>query len=343
MDEISLVQRLVAIGWKGSRAVLLGPGDDAAILRGGLALSTDLMVEDVHFRFDWITPVEVGFRAGAAALSDMAAMGAAPEALLVSLAASGDPSLCEGLQRGIRRAGDRVAVAVVGGDVSRSPGPVVVDVVAVGRARKPLLRGAAAAGQEVWVSGELGGAAAAVAAWSAGDRPAATARNRFVTPPNRVPLGVALASRGLARAAIDVSDGLVADARHIARASGVALRIHGNLVPVDPCATLDGANTPDAAVAPGAPTDPGFANGATERALNLALQGGDDYELMFTAPAGHEAGLLELGREMSVRLTRIGTVERGEGVILEDGDGRRIQTGTDGYDHFAAPGTTGSP
>ncbi len=308
MDELTLIERLVAIGWKGSRAVTLGPGDDAAILRGGLAVSTDLMIEGVHFDFDWIAPDEAGFRAGAAALSDMAAMGAAPEGVLASLAVSGNPSLCEDLQRGIRRAGDRVAVAVVGGDVSRSPGPAIVDVVAVGRVRRPCRRSGAEAGQAVWVSGALGGAAAAVAAWSAGEFPAPAARERFASPPNRVPLGVALRKQRLARAMIDVSDGLVRDAGQIAKASGAALRILEDAVPVDTDAGGD---------------------------LNLALKGGEDYELMFTAPPDKEAAILDLGRELSVRLSRIGTIERGAGVVLEDREGRSTIAGRGGYDHFA--------
>ena len=307
MDELKLIEQLVAIGWKGSRAIVQGPGDDAAVLRGGFAVSTDLMIEDVHFSFDWITPAEVGFRAGAAALSDMAAMGAAPQAILVSLAVSGDPSLCVELQRGVRRAGDRVDVAVAGGDVSRSPGPAIVDVVAVGRVREPCRRSGAEAGHGVWVSGVLGGAAAAVAAWSGGGCPPPAARERFASPPNRVPLGRALSGRRLARAMIDVSDGLVRDAGRVARASRVCIRLLPDAVPVDPAAAGD---------------------------LKLALEGGEDYELMFTAPAGEEAAISELGRELSVQIARIGTVERGIGVVLEDGKGGRAAVGPGGYDHF---------
>ena len=309
LDETTLVERLVAIGWKGSRAVLVGPGDDAAVLRGGLAISTDLMVEGVHFDFDWISPVEAGFRAGAAALSDMAAIGARPGALLVSMAVSGDPDVCEELQRGLQQAGDRVAAPIVGGDVSRSPGPAVVDVVAIGRARSPVLRGGAGPGEDVWVSGQLGGAAAAVSAWSAGEQPQPAARERFAVPPDRVPLGVALAARNLARAMIDISDGLVVDARRVARASGVELRLQQALLPLDPVAGGD---------------------------LKVALEGGEDYELMFTAPAGTRTRILELGQEMAVRLTRIGSVERGDEVVLEDADGRCVDPGRGGYDHFAA-------
>ena len=315
MDENELVRRLVSIGWRGSRAVRLGPGDDAAFLRGGLVLSTDLAIEGVHFRFDWISPEEAGFRAGAAALSDLAAMGSVPEALLVSLAVHGDPSVAEALQRGVRGAGDRVGVAIIGGDVSRSPGPAVVDVVAVGRARTVVTRGGAEVGQGVWVSGSLGGAAAAVTAWSAGAEPDPRARERFVAPPDRVPLGAALAATGLASAMIDVSDGLVADTRRVADASGVMIRIGTGDIPVDA--------------------------GAGD--LNLALEGGEDYELMFTAPAGAGPRIQALGQEMAVALTRIGRVEKGRGVVLEDHRGRPRAPGRGGYDHFAAPDTGGIP
>lgn len=314
MNEAELVRRLVAIGWRGSRAVRVGPGDDAACVRGGMVISTDLAVEGVHFRLDWIAAEEAGFRAGAAALSDMAAMGAAPEALLVSLAVPDDPSLAQSLQRGVRGAGDRVGVAIIGGDVSRSPGPAVLDVVAVGRARTVVTRRRAEAGQRVWVSGSLGGAAAAVSAWSAGTEPAREARERFVSPPDRVPLGAALGGGGLARAMIDVSDGLVADAGRVGRASGVRIVIRDDQVPVHSGAGGD---------------------------LNLALGGGEDYELMFTAPARAEARILALGQEMSVPLTRIGWVEAGTGVVLEDSRGRHRTPAHGGYDHFAASGSGG--
>ena len=291
MTERELVERLAAIGWKGSRAVLLGPGDDAAVLRGGFTISTDIAVEGVHFRFDWVSAEEAGFRAGAAALSDLAAMGAVPLALLVSMAVPGDADHATALdlQRGVRRAGDRVAAAIVGGDVSRSPGPAVLDVVVVGKAAGYVSRGGAEPAQQLWVSGSLGGARAAVDAWLAGKSPEPAARNRFAAPPDRIPLGRALAGRGIARSRIC---------------------IRPDRVPVDPCAGGD---------------------------LNLALVGGEDYELMFTANPGTEPSILALGQELSVPLTRIGMVEAGTGVVLEDERGLRTDAGDVGFDHFATP------
>ena len=312
ITERELVERLAAIGWKGSRAVLLGPGDDAAVLRGGFTISTDIAVEGVHFRFDWVSAEEAGFRAGAAALSDLAAMGAVPLALLVSMAVpgDGDHAVAHDLQRGVRRSGDRVGVAIIGGDVSRSPGPVVLDVVVVGKAVGFVSRGGAEPDHHLWVSGSLGGAGAAVSAWSVGKSPDPAARIRFAAPPNRIPLGRALAGRGIARSMIDLSDGLIPDAGRIAAMSGARICIQTHRVPADPCAGGD---------------------------LNLALVGGEDYELMFTANPGMESRILALGEELSVPLIRIGMVEAGTGVVLEDERGRRTDAGDAGFDHFAAP------
>ena len=312
MTERELVERLAAIGWKGSRAVLLGPGDDAAVLRGGFTISTDIAVEGVHFRFDWVSAEEAGFRAGAAALSDLAAMGAVPLALLVSMAVpgGGDHAVALDLQRGVRRAGDRVGVAIIGGDVSRSRNSVVLDVVVVGKAAGYVSRGGAEPAQQLWVSGSLGGARAAVDAWLAGKPPDPAARIRFAAPPNRIPLGGALAGRGIARSMIDLSDGLILDAGRVAAMSGARICIRSHRVPVDPGAGGD---------------------------LNLALVGGEDYELMFTANPGTEPRILALGQELSVPLTRIGMVEAGTGVVLEDERGRRTDPGDAGFDHFATP------
>lgn len=354
MSENELVDQLVAAGWRGSRDVALGPGDDAAVLRGGLVASADMMAEHVHFRFDWVSAREAGFRAGAAALSDMAAMGARPVALLVSMALPGDPAVGVELQRGVRRAGDRVGAPVAGGDVVRSADSVVVDVAALGRARQPVLRSGAAPGHDLWVSGPLGGAAAAVAAWRQGGEPTPAARDRFASPPNRVPLGRALAEEGLARSMIDVSDGLLADARRIAAASGVKIVVQEAAVPVDPAtsgAPASGDPPPDHAGA----RDSKWALAQDSKCdlaqdwqcdlaqdLKWALTGGEDYELMFTAENAAAPRLQVLQEELSLSLTRIGTVERGLGVVLEGINGRREVAIGGGHDHFATPEGPGS-
>lgn len=351
MDEAEVVRRLVAAGWKGSRDIAVGPGDDAAVLRGGLVVCTDMMVEDVHFRFSWISPLDAGFRAGAAALSDLAAMGARPVALLVSMALPDDPADGVEIQRGVRRAGDRVGVSIVGGDVSRSPGPVVIDVVALGRAgRRVVRRNGATPGQDLWVSGALGGSATAVQCWSAGVRPPPGAVSRFAAPPDRVPLGVELAAKGLAKSMIDVSDGLVADARRIADASGAKLVLRKEMVPVDKSTISEKYTTFQKPTISEKPTtfEKSTMRGDSCHAaaaevphplgspdLITALGGGEDYELLFTAESSAAVRIRTLGRELAVSLTRIGTVEPGSGVVLEEPDGRRNALPGGGHDHFS--------
>ena len=310
MDEVELVERLAAIGWRGSRDVLLGPGDDAAVLRGGWVVSTDLVVEGVHFRLDWVSPEEAGFRAGAAALSDMSAMGARPVCLLVSLAAPEAGRRAVEFQEGVARAGDRVSVPIVGGDVSRTVGPMMVDVIALGRTRNPLRRDGAGVDDELWITGEVGAAAWAVRDWREGREPPAEARRRFVEPPDRSEVSRRLAEGAHATAMIDVSDGVSIDLARLCRASGIrgVLRIE------------------DLPVCPGLP-----------EGLNLALGGGEDYELLFAARPGAHSDIVRIGRESATPVRRVGFFERGEGVELETADGRMRVPERLGFDHFSSP------
>ena len=313
MDEFQLIDRLVEVGWRGSRDVLVGPGDDGAVLRGGVVVSTDMMVEDIHYEASWISAAELGFRAAAAGLSDMAAMGARPMAVLMSLAVPAADDLAVGIQEGVAKAASRASASVVGGDVSRSPGPVVVDITTVGRTRRAVTRGGASPGQDIWLSGSVGGAAWAVQEWKAGREPPPEARRRFVEPPDRTQLGRRLADEEIATAMIDVSDGVVADLGHLVERSGV----RGVLL----IATV--------------PRAPGLPQG-----LNLGLGGGEDYELLFAAEPDTQAAISRISVELDVPLTRVGTLERGDGVVIELPDGRRrVQDGM-GFDHFATRRTS---
>lgn len=308
--EFDLIRRMIDVGWKGSRQVLLGPGDDGAVLRGGLVISTDLMVEGVHFRRDWLTPSELGFRAVAAGLSDLAAMGAEPVAVLLSIAVPRGGEDAVGVQRGAAEAAERAGATVVGGDLSRSPGPTLVDVVAVGRAsRRPVTRAGAKPGHQLWVSGSLGGAAWAVRSWAAGDTPPDRARLRFVQPPDRTALGARLAKQSIALSMIDVSDGLVADLGHLTRASGVGARVRYQDVPA-----LEGL----------------------PEGLNRGLVGGEDYELLFTAEPGSRDAIVQLAEATEVPLHAIGEIVEGEGVEVRLPGGRSLDLETPGFDHFAS-------
>ena len=306
--EFEIIRRMIDAGWKGARDVLLGPGDDGAVLRGGLVLSTDVMVEDVHFRRDWITARELGFRAVAAGLSDLAAMGATPVAVLLSIVVPGEGEDAIDIQTGAAEAAQRADATLVGGDLSRSPGPIMVDVVSVGRASHPVLRSGANPGDQLWVSGTLGGAAWAVRSWAAGEAPPEAARSRFVEPPDRTGFAARLAEAGLATAMIDVSDGLVADLGHLARASGVGATVRYEHVPA--------------------------VEGLPE-GLNRGVMGGEDYELLFAAEPGSRDVIARLSETTDVPLHAIGELVTGEEVVVRRSDGRTVDLEVPGFDHFS--------
>lgn len=299
--------------------VRVGPGDDAAVLDGGLVVSTDLSLEGVHFRLDWISLEEAGYRAAASALSDLAAMAAEPLGVLVSLAVpQGRGSEAEAMHRGIRAAAADAGTAVVGGDVTRSPGPWVVDAAVLGRSRWPVLRSGARPGDELWVTGTLGGAAAAVRLWRQGRAVPDALRRRFVRPEPRIGAACCLAERGDVHALIDLSDGLAGDAAHLAAASRVRIVLR----------------------APSLPVDPAVGEALGEASREVALHGGEDYELCFAAPPGAvDPGAFE--ERFGLALTRVGRVEAGSGVWLEDG-GEPVPLRRGGFDHLVPPPPEGA-
>src|SRR5690606_3547928 len=191
----------------------------------------------------------------------------------------------------------------------------MIDVVAVGRTDRPILRSGARPGDSLWVTGELGGAAAAVLAWQRGAAPAQVARQAFARPRPRIREALWLAERGLAHALIDLSDGLGGDAAHLAAASGVRIVIDAAAVPVHPAAVA--------------------AAGDPAAALRLGLAGGEDYELCFAAPAGGaEAAAAEFLAAFGLALRRVGSVEEGSGVWIRYADGRTEPLAVHGYQHF---------
>jgi thiamine-monophosphate kinase len=302
-------------------SVQVGPGDDCAVVRGdGIAFSVDMSVEGVHFRRDWLNPEEIGYRAAAAALSDLAAVAARPIGILVALALRPDDAEAVGVSvmKGAGAAASAVHAALLGGDVTRTDGPLIVDVVVVGNVVEPVLRSGAAPGDAVWVTGELGAAAAAVRVLQRGETPDPAARLVFARPAPRTAEAVWLARCGVMTAAIDLSDGLAGDAGHIAAASSVQIIIDAGDVPIHPAAQAEGAGAADA--------------------LRLAVSGGEDYELCFTARRGavepHVASFVEA---FGVRLSRIGVVGEGTGVLLRDVAGELSELSAPGYDHFAEP------
>ncbi len=293
-----------------------GLGDDCALLSditGTLALSTDVSVERVHFRLDWITAAEAGWRSAATALSDLAAEGTEPVGLLSAItvpvgAADADLAALAG---GIGEAAAAVGTAVLGGDLSRGPAWSVA-VTVIGRAERPVTRAGALAGDAVWVTGTLGGARAAVEAWRRGEEPMPEARGAYAHPQPRIAAGRWLAAHG-ARAMLDVSDGLAADAGHLAAASGVRIRLSLEAVPV-------AASTVAEARRMKVPVQ------------QFAAEGGDDYELLVALPPDFgETDVRAFESATGIPLTRVGAIERGRGVRAEL-LGRALELR--GYDHF---------
>lgn len=302
-DEFTLIARYFSAYGRGA-AVELGVGDDCAILslRPGerLATSVDTVVEGVHFP-DHSLPEDIAYRAVAAAASDLAAMGARPLGMTLALTLpDADELWLHSFSQGLGRAASDFELPLAGGDTTRGPLTATVQVFGALPAHQALLRSGAQVGDALYVSGTLGDAAAGLSLlrgeWQSDSDSEEYLEGRFFRPTPRLLLGQQLL--GLATAAIDISDGLLADAGHIADASGVRLRIDPAALPLSPALQTH--------------PDP-------EQVLRWALSGGEDFELCFTLPPG---------MELPPGCCRIGEVLAGEGVDCPGA------TGLAGYRHF---------
>lgn len=311
--EFELINALVGRDPIDDDRVLLGPGDDGAALSGGLILSTDLTVEGIHFRRDWLSAREVGYRAAAAAVSDLAAMAAEPIGILVSLAlpAEDAETWAPEVGVGVRGVLDLVGGSLLGGDLSLSPGPVILDVVAVGHAAEPVMRGGALPGDEVWVTGSLGGSRAAVRCFEQGAAPTQGMLEAYRRPTPRVEEARWLHQRVGLHALVDISDGLASDAGQLSASSEVHIELRADCVPVH--------------------SDlPAGVEGAQE-----ALEGGEDYELLFTAyPGSVEPHSAEFSERFGIALSRVGEVEVGSGVSVSAPQDWGEMAEDAGFDHF---------
>lgn len=283
--------------------VVEGIGDDAAVIavRGGekLLLSCDLLVEGVHFERRYAGPRQLGWKAAAVNLSDIAAMGGRPIHLLVSLAVPPqlDMRWVRAFYSGMRRLADAHGVSIVGGDTSASPGPLFVDVTVVGSCRRPVLRRGAKPGDAIVVSRTLGDSAAGLLALQSATIDRVLMR-RHLCPHPEIALGRALAARGIPSAMIDLSDGLSRDLRNLCEASRCGARVEAEALPISRavrrlCARLS--------------RDP----------LAMALHGGEDYGLLFAVPQRKIRELERFGG-----LHRIGTIVR-RGYWLRERGGTR--------------------
>ena len=313
MFEFDLIARIRArAATRGD--VILGIGDDAALLQPPagmqLAVAMDTLNAGVHFPPE-TAPADIGWKALAVNLSDLAAMAATPAWCTLSLSLpQSDPAWIEGFLDGFLDLAGQHDIALVGGDTTRGPLSIAVTAMGLVEPGRALRRDGARVGDEVWVTGTLGDAAGGLALL---DRePVSALRARLDRPTPRVAAGRALA--GIATACVDVSDGLLADLGHVCARSHVAAHLDVDALPAS--AAL---------------------REAFGEADRIALQagGGDDYELCFTAPADAGADIGAVSAQLGLRFTRIGRIVAGEGVHPVDAKSQPWSSPRRGYDHFA--------
>ena len=278
-----------------------------------MLVTTDFTLEGIHFRREWIPPESVGHRCLTRGLSDIAAMGGEPRAVFLSLGLPPKlPQLwVDRFMNGLLELAGRFRVPLAGGDTSESPEGVLADIVVVGSApkSKAVLRSGAQAGDKIYVTGELGGAASALGEFLSGRRRKLRSGEypRFLYPMPRLDMGRFLREKILVSAMIDLSDGLSTDLGHICEESKVGAEIEAEAVPV---ATVG--------------------RGRHEVGLELALHGGEDYELLFTAPAGKRVPSQVGG----VPITQIGYITHRRRLVLMNQAGAGYELKPEGWEHF---------
>lgn len=326
LSEFALIDRFFAHATHNTTQkaahVTLGIGDDCALMQPPpgevLAVSTDMLVEGRHFFAD-VDAQALGHKTLAVNLSDLAAMGARPLGFTLALALpDSDPAWLAPFAKGLAELANRYDCPLIGGDTTRGPRNLCVTVFGAVPAAQALRRDAAQVGDDIWVSGTVGDARLALGAmrqeWALSDDDLATARRALEWPEPQITLGVAL--RGVARAALDISDGLLGDLTHILERSNVQARIDVDAVPRS---ALLGAQPL-----------------RVQRLCTLA--GGDDYQLCFCADASQRTRVAAIGEELGLRVTRIGTIAASDAhrpaVQLHDGAGAPVVADHQSFDHF---------
>lgn len=321
MGEFELIQRFFQSRSQApAAAVPVGIGDDCAVLSATPGaqwlVSSDMLVEGRHF-LSTVAPERLGHKALAVNLSDLAACGATPRAFTLALALPrADAAWLEGFANGLLALAQAHGIALVGGDTTAGPLNICITVMGEAPAGQALLRSGARAGDDLYVSGSLGDARLALEAFrgsvslSGGDFE--TARRAMECPQPRVALGQAL--RGLAHSAIDVSDGFVGDLGHVLARSGLGATVQADALP----------------------RGPALARQAPELQRLCTLSGGDDYELVFSAPPAARAAVQAASAASATPVTCVGRLEAEPGLRLLDAQGQSIDWRVASFDHFKA-------
>src|SRR5437868_1652542 len=332
-----IMARIKARAGAASNNVLAGIGDDGAVLkqtvRSNLIMCSDLSVEGIHFRRDWSDPFSIGHKALAATISDIAAMGGIPRFALVSLALPRETSsdFIDQLIEGLFSVAETYDVAIVGGDTSSSPGPLFIDTILAGECdeNSAVLRSRAETEDIIYVTGSLGASAVGLKLLeqerpnhpdhesAAGRRLAeqrASAIKRHILPEPRVKAGAAIGRAGLVSAMIDISDGLSTDLKNLTEASGCGAVLEARTIPIAECAKLLAGELGD--------LDP----------LAIALQSGEEYELLFTSSATNRRKIEILFDALEVPISAIGRISQQKGLFLDDG--KLIDLPIAGWEHF---------
>lgn len=325
LSEFDLIKQYFVRPARAAKAQL-GIGDDCALLGlapgRSFAISSDMLVEGRHF-FAGEDPYRLGHKSLAVNLSDLAAMGAQPAGFTLALALpAADRDWLAGFSAGLFALADAHDCELIGGDTTRGPLNICITVFGEVAPGQALRRDAAQPGDDIWVSGTLGDARLALAGLRGEVALAPEAQQlagtRLHLPTPRVALGRLLAERGLARAAIDISDGLVGDLGHILERSGVGATIDIDALPAGPALAMS----------------PAAQDATLRRACTAA--GGDDYELCFTAAPAQRAAIVAAGAACGTPVTRVGRIDASPGLQLTDGQGAPLELRLAGFDHFGA-------
>jgi thiamine-monophosphate kinase len=321
LSEFDLIARYFTRPLRGDSSVALGVGDDCALLTpsAGMqqAISSDMLVEGRHFFAD-ADPYQLGHKCLAVNLSDLAAMGATPVAFTLALALpAARADWLAPFSAGLLALADAHQCELIGGDTTKGPLTICITVFGEVAPGQALRRDAALTGDDIWISGTLGDARLALAACrneiDLTESEQAAACERLHAPTPRVALGLAL--RGIAHAAIDISDGLSGDLGHILKRSTVGATLNADALPVGPVLSRQGQ----------------------ELRRRFALAGGDDYELCFTAPAARRDAVLAAAQAAATPVTRVGCIEAAPGLRLVDADGSALDLRLTSFDHFGTP------